>query len=379
MSRAPARALKSESQDGLEFGAALERLRKGVPQERVLVMLTEAPTLQWEIWRLLLEGLSPTERDFNASTVFCTSDTGLGEIEALGEELPILSDRRFVWVRDAHALADAQAERLATYLGEASPQTWFFVTAAKKASSEGRGQKDDGDTDEAKKSPKKNIVKRVSEALGDAALVINGDISDKEAWLRAEFKRQGVAVEPAALEMLLSRMNADKAKPGSELPRLLTEVEKLCCHAGDEAVVNASAVDALVRNDARRMAWDVTQALEKGDLRGAILTLEKLLDDGAEPLMVLGWLSSRYRQLVRVKALMEQGSPPDRIASQLKLSPFAARYACEYARRFRGRDLEDAIEALLETDMALKTGKRHERFHLELLLLRLGRLGGARR
>ena len=105
-------------------------------------------------------------------------------------------------------------------------------------------------------------------------------------------------------------------------------------------------------------------------------TLKKILDDGAEPLMLLGLIASNFRRLALAKEMMNQGLDRKEIMRIIKLPPFLHDNFLASARRADSNQLSKIIQRIAETDLAIKTskgggGKSGSRLQIEMLVYEL--------
>jgi DNA polymerase-3 subunit delta len=98
-----------------------------------------------------------------------------------------------------------------------------------------------------------------------------------------------------------------------------------------------------------------TDHLIAGRASQAVTALNKILNDGAEPLMLLGSLSYTYRRLLMAKDMMERGRDRRDVANAVKLRYNDQESFLAAARRAELNNLTKAIQRLAQTDLAIKT------------------------
>jgi DNA polymerase-3 subunit delta len=162
-----------------------------------------------------------------------------------------------------------------------------------------------------------------------------------ERWARDRTAAAGKRLEADALGLLAARA-------GPDLGRLRADVERLLLFAGDRRELTRADVEAVVGPETSQDAWAVTTALEAGRTGEALKALALLLEAGTPPVLVLGQLAWVARE---------------------RLAP---------AHPDRARAIFDA---LLRTDLALKSSGGDPRILLERLVVELGgpTVAGARR
>ena len=102
--------------------------------------------------------------------------------------------------------------------------------------------------------------------------------------------------------------------------------------------------------------WDLCDRAFARDLPGAIRSLRSIEAGGDDPLKTLGGISSRLRDLIRVRALPDR-LPPAQVAKAAGLRfDWQARRYQQQARNFTMGRLVDLHARVTEADRALKSG-----------------------
>src|SRR5205085_2287816 len=84
------------------------------------------------------------------------------------------------------------------------------------------------------------------------------------------------------------------------------------------------------------------------DRRRALATLSKLLDDGAEPVMLIGLLASSYHRLALAKDLMARGAPNEEVFRIVPMPLGKRKDFLATARRADARELERRLRRIAE-------------------------------
>jgi DNA polymerase-3 subunit delta len=158
---------------------------------------------------------------------------------------------------------------------------------------------------------------------------------------------------------------------GPELGLLDQELAKLAVYVGDKSSISEDDVDALVGRSRAANVFKILVAVASGRPGEALAILDRLFDQGEEPLRVLGALSAQLRKLAQAARLAQTGT---RLPDALKLvgvPPFALQEADQQLRHL-GRRANHIYDWLLETDAGLKGASQlPPRVLLERLVLRL--------
>ncbi len=120
--------------------------------------------------------------------------------------------------------------------------------------------------------------------------------------------------------------------------------------------ITAELVTRQFRGLGEQHVWDLCDKAFARDLPGAMRSLQTLSASREEGLMILGGLTSRLRDLIRVRSLPERLSPVE-LAKQAGLRfDWQARRYRDQARRYSVEELVALHERIAWADRALKSG-----------------------
>ena len=296
-------------------------------------------------------------RDFNETAFSLNTEGNLEKALAAAEQLPMMASRRFVRITDVRVSAtgfrdtvtEAHEPLLTRFLSDPPPHATVVLVA-----------------DEL------NGVRKMGRLLREKTAAVEFTrLTDNElaAWAQKELKEAGVTIDEVTLRYFLSRI-------GPDIQRLTNEVRKLAAASMPEGIVTMDLVSTLAPNTRELTNFELTDHLVAGRRGKAIAILEKILDDGAEPLALLGLLAYNYRRLLIAKDLMTRGAPRAEVASELKMRYNDQEAFFAAARRADIDDLSRAIDRLARTDVAIKSsiggsGPAGARMQLEVLVCEL--------
>ncbi len=141
---------------------------------------------------------------------------------------------------------------------------------------------------------------------------------------------------------------------GNDLRQLQTEAEKLQTYAGGNRTVEIRDVDVLTLRSIQFSAFELDDAILAGNYRKAVHVLGAMLEDGAEPLLVLGKIVRVWRQLFVGKALAGKKSAKD-LAVAAGVPYFKANEFADACRKHQWKRLASGFRELLEADKAFKS------------------------
>ena len=296
-------------------------------------------------------------RDFNDNEFTLNDPANIKTALAAADQLPMMAARRVVKVTDVRVSSSAgkdtlkedEYDTLLAYLSNPSPTSVVIFVA-----------------DEL------NGTRRVGKLLRDKTISVEfAPLEDGELikWVRGKLTELGAEIDDRTLRHLISLT-------GSDARRLTTELGKLATAALPDKSIDIDLVDSLVANVREISNFDLTEHLVSGDRPRSIQTLEKILNDGTDPIALVGLLSYNYRRLLIVKDMMARGADRSEVAKVVKLryndqEPFLAA-----ARRADMQSLKRAVTRLAETDVAIKTsiggsGPKGARLQIEMLVCEL--------
>ena len=256
-------------------------------------------------------------RPFNVERIY-GGEAKVDQLIDAASTLPMMATRRVVVVAEAEKLlipkreskaADADQERLEAFI-ESPPShaTVVFVC---------------GPLD---------LRRRLIKLLLKAAHVVDcGTIeseADAQRWVKARAAREKVTLEPAAAAELVAR-------GGLDIQRLRAGLDRVTLYAMGQTAVTADDVrQAVTAGPEAQADWGIANAIQRNDVREALRELGLAFESGDVAFKILGQI---------------------RIAAE-KLS---------------GPRLRPAMNALLRTDVALKSSGGDPRILLERLVVEM--------
>lgn len=161
---------------------------------------------------------------------------------------------------------------------------------------------------------------------------------------------------------------------GPEMGQLDQEMEKLAIYVGERGRIDADDVDKLVGQSRAENTWKIFDAIGAGRPAEALGILDRLFDQGEEPMRLLGAFSLQLRRLAQAASLAVQGTPLSAALQQVGVPPFAVK-AAEQQVKFLGRKRALRLyDWLLEIDVGLKGGSPlPPRTLLERFIIQLAR------
>jgi len=172
-------------------------------------------------------------------------------------------------------------------------------------------------------------------------------------WIKEEIKAKSggkVGILPAAVERLASFVGPE------DLQLLDAEMEKLVNYKGT-GEISETDIDSMVKSRINTDIFKTIDALSGEDKSLAMEYLHNHLNAGDDPFYLLSMYFFQFRNLLKVKPLLEKNIMEHEIAGKLKLHPFVVKKSAMQGRNFSLARLTEIYKNLCELDYAAKTGK----------------------
>jgi DNA polymerase-3 subunit delta len=286
-------------------------------------------------------------REFNESFFSLVSDSALAAIAA-AEQLPMMSERRVVRIKDFAKLRETDEQLIDRYLDRPVDSTVMIFVA--------------DDLDKRKTLTKSLLTK--------CALVEFPAVKDAEAktWARTRLKELKTTADDRVLTDIVRLV-------GTNLQTLASELDKLAAAALDTGQITSELVDQLIDRSRELSNFDLGDKLIAGDRRGALEALHRLLEDEVQPVMLVGLIASNYHRLALAKEFLNRGARDE--VNRLIYGPPAKRDAfMNTLQRSDARKIARGVQLIAAADLALKTslaggGPKGARLQLEVLVCEL--------
>jgi DNA polymerase-3 subunit delta len=281
-------------------------------------------------------------REFNDSS-FSLANGDVRAAIAAAEQLPMMSSRRVVRIKDFARLPEADEEFLLKYLDRPVESTvLIFITE---------------DIDKRKKLAK-TLMQRA--AFEFQPLKSN----ELASWIKSHLKELKTEIEPQALQRLIEVV-------ASDLHTVSNELNKLAAAALPSDRITMDLVEALATRSREHQNYELTDQLLARNGKAVLKTLKDLLDDGVQPVMLIGLIAGTYRRLTLAKELQNQGAAPREIFSQVPMPPFKQSAYLSMLGKLDSARLARRIQRIAEADLAIKTSKATPRLQVEMLVCEL--------
>ena len=282
------------------------------------------------------------------------------EVYDATQTLPFFASKRLVIVEnsgkfkagkaeddnDKEERAGGLLEKILTELPESTTLAFFEESAAKN----------------------KKIYKIISS--GGIAAECSADTEEQLVnWLARGFAKEGKKIRRSTLELLIGRC-------GLEYDKLRTEFEKIVSYAGEKPVIEDSDIVAITAQTTESRIFDMLSAMSEKNIHRVLQKYHDLLENKEHPLYILAMLRNQFRTMLQVQELLAGGMNAAAAAKTAGKPVFVVNNMKKYLRNFSGRDMEQILEEISETDRRCKVGEITDQIGVELLLIRFSQRTG---
>jgi DNA polymerase-3 subunit delta len=187
--------------------------------------------------------------------------------------------------------------------------------------------------------------------------------NDLKAWIRQRVREEGGNVTPQAVNLLAELIGGDLWAMDGEIQKLLLYSQQRSIDEDDVRQLASCIQEANI--------FALVDAVAEGRIEVAQRILHRLYDDGVPPTYILVMITRQFRLIALA---MDLGKGLSRLQIQNKLglkSSYSLGKTLGQAKLYDSEGIKRAYDRLLETDLAIKTGKHNDRLALELLVTEL--------
>ncbi len=184
-------------------------------------------------------------------------------------------------------------------------------------------------------------------------------------WVHNRIRESGTTISNEAVELLVQLIGPDLWSMSSEIDKIVTfkkgepitekDVQSLTCYARETNIFNL--VDAVISGQAGR----------------AELMLDNMLGHGAAPALILTMITRQFRLILMARELHGKEGRQQIMQKMGIRSDYVYDMLIKQAGLFSMEQLRWAYESILDTDIAIKTGRYHEDLAIGMLVSSLCR------
>ncbi len=335
--------------DALSYDDFRRQIKEG-HIESLYLFTGEEDYLHDRAVRLLYNTVDEASRVFNISVFAIGSEispTGPKATAAMAidtaNQWPMIAARRVVIIRDFDKIREEETDLVFEYLKRpASTATVVFQSRS---------------LDQRRK---------ITTALMKACTVVSFDHPNEQQaarWVEQFLKRRNCRIEPTALGHLIGLT-------GTRMSRLANELEKLAAYS-EGSIINNAIIDQLVPRAREHSGFEIWDAIMERDRKRALRLLHRMLEDGTEPVAIVGSIGGLYRRMLAGKELIARQAPQEEVMKATgQYGPRAKHFNMRLNRTSR-EEIVRGLRRIAQVDDAIKNSLATPRLQLEILVCEL--------
>ncbi|MCX6133379.1 MAG: DNA polymerase III subunit delta [Ignavibacteriales bacterium] len=294
---------------------------------------------------IVSKALDEGTKGFNLDVVY-GSKAEAKDVVAHATSFPMMSAKRVVVVKEFEKLATTEIakEIVSAYVNNPLESTVLVLVSI---------------APDFRKKPFTDLKKR-AEVIECKPLYDN----QVPAWIAERIKRQGREANAEACRLM-------QAYVGNSLRSLQNEIDKLFVFIGDRKKVNVEDIAAVVGATKGYTIFELQNAIGRKDAKESIRILERMLEAGQAPLMIIVMLTRFFTQLWKLSDMKARRMGEQEIAREIGVPPYYVKQYIEFRSNFDVDQIEQNFKALLEADTVMKSTSRDPHLVLDLLVLSL--------
>lgn len=246
------------------------------------------------------------------------------EVYAAFLSYPFLSEKRLLKINEFYPTAsDLKGAMLKKLFGDENDTTVIVIINEKKCEA-------------LKKQPRVTYVD--CGRLDDAVI---------SKWIMKRALKSGVAIDQSAADLLIEYTLGD-------MTRVSTETEKLIAYAGENGVIDESAVEAVAVKDVDYEVYELTERIAMKDSGKAFEILKAMFDKNEDKQRLFTAVYYHIRRLFYSSISLASTAE---IANSLGVREYAVIKAKQQAKRFKVKRLKRILDKFAELDAAFKSGE----------------------
>ena len=278
--------------------------------------------------------------DFNRDDVDGSKITG-STLVSLGETLPLMAEKRLIFCREAQILKEKDWEIIVPFMEKklsSSLLVFFFDKIDKR---------------------KKHFKFLTTEAVEFSANSVRE--WERGPWINYMAQKEGLSFAPSA-QSLFEQLS------GTNLLQLNNEIKKLKSYIGeDKSQIKEEDILSVISRTKIDSVFELAAAIGRKDRIKSLECLAHLLDNNQNEIGALALVARHIRILARIHEGWKQGLSKQKLTALAGVPPFFLPEYSNQAKLWSENQIKQTMNALYETEKALKSSPLASHIWLEIL------------
>ncbi|PIE42864.1 MAG: DNA polymerase III subunit delta [Gammaproteobacteria bacterium] len=182
--------------------------------------------------------------------------------------------------------------------------------------------------------------------LGAIIAVRPVELAKFPRWIAGRAKTNGLTIDRDAIELIADRVEGN-------LLAAAQEIEKLKILSPDTRI-SSQLITESVAESSHYSPFDLIDACLRQNTKKALHILSGLINEGTQPLPILGLLTRTIRQTCALKQLVRSGMHPDQACQKIWIIKQQRRLYTKLSARMTTSQLNDLLSDAFKIDRAVK-------------------------
>lgn len=317
----------------MDFMTYFKQIKNGVLSPITLISGEEGYMIDHLTKYMTENFLMPTYTDFNLTII--DQSTDMDEIIGTSMTLPFFDERRIILFQYSgmlKSIKDDQEEKLLNLIADMPPHL-FIIFAEKELDKR----------------------KRIYKALSKAADVVTVDRLTRQElvkWVVKRFKLYQKDVDLHVVNHLIEMVNYLDPDSNKNLYDLDNIIRMM---SGVQDKITEKTVNQYIEVPIEHNIFKLMDAISMGKMSDAITILNHFIENGEPEIKIFFMISQQFRNIFKIKLLLDGGYTSATAAAKLDIHPFVAKKAGNFASQFSVRQLTSILSILEETDQGMKS------------------------
>lgn len=295
-------------------------------------------------YRDKLKNALVTEEDTMNTAVFAGKDINTNEVIDLAGTMPFFAERRVLIIENSGWFKSGN-DRIAEVIKEL-PETTYMIFVEEE-------------------TDKRNKLFKAVTAKGYAADFHVQEEATLKKWIMSLLKKENKRITADALNLLLDRT-------GTDMENIAKEVEKLVCYKYYDEGITKEDVEELCTVRIQNKIFDMVEAVANKKQKQALDLYYDLLALKEAPMKILALIARQFHLLLQVREMKSKGYEEAAIAQKTGLNPyFLKKKYLPQSSHFSPEQLQKALQACVQAEEDVKTGKVSDLLSVELIIVSL--------
>lgn len=321
----------------------MDWLKSPLPLRSFYYVFGEEPFLLAEIKKTFTQLVHKEQKglaDFNQDDVDAKT-ASVEKILLLLETLPVMSEKRLVFCRNADHFSEADWKKLNSFLTSSS--STVFVCFFNKI------------------DRRKKIFKQFSQQFTG----LNAEVLrewELDPWVSFISKRLKLKFNSSVQALFIQLV-------GTNLLEIYSEMNKLKTYMGQKVEVQEDDIVKVISRRKVNTIFDLTDAIGQKNLVNSLDLLARLLENNQNEVGALALVARHMRILGQFQEGVKQKLPKQKILALSGVSPYFFDNYSKQSKIWTQEEIKKIIELLFETDKALKSSPLSSHIWLENFIL----------